>query len=96
MTTTVTQPTEPAVLIRAVLNSSFRESGVDLSDRFTLRDYNRFHPLSDMRQGLRAGAAGCQRAGQACQQQERHSQAGDTGGGQANQAGAGQFQVGDR
>jgi hypothetical protein len=57
MITTVKQPTEPAVLIRAVLNSSFRESGVDLSDRFTLRDYNRFHPPSAMAQDLRAGAA---------------------------------------
>ncbi len=38
---TVRQPTDPVILIRAVLNNSFRVLGVDLSGRLTLPDYNR-------------------------------------------------------
>jgi hypothetical protein len=39
---TVKQPTDPVMLIRAVLKSSFRDLGVCLSDRLTLPDYNRY------------------------------------------------------
>jgi len=39
---TVRHPTEPVMLISAVLNISLRDLGLDFSDRLTLRHYNRF------------------------------------------------------